>query len=182
MFKETEYSLRSPRTVATAADLIGLKELTLITDAPLETTQMFNVRPMTLSNHLPIESHLWSLVYVAVENLRIHFTSSTPPTYPKLLVEPTLHALQVLSEPHLQSYGSTPHTSLWAATNVTLTWDYRPWTLEDHYEVKKVHELKKELRNRGVKDKQILKRKHLVINALLRHDRTNATTLPTLTQ
>jgi hypothetical protein len=151
------HELRLPRNITTASDFIGLEELTLITDASLD-------------EDWPYWSYLEGLRCIAVENLRIHFTSPELPDHPKGLVHDALTAVEGLVR---SSYSD--HNFGFAATNVAISFDYRNCTLEDHYEAKKNNELKKELRHRGVKGKQVPKRKHLIIDALLLHDRNNPT-------
>jgi hypothetical protein len=157
------YELGLPHTITTASDFIELKELTVTTDASLKAGFFGN--------------HLHGLVNIAVDNLRIHFTSSEVAIHPNELVRDSLKALEELVE--LSYHAPNTH---FVATNVTISWDYRHCTLEDHYEAKKNNELRMELRSRGVKRKNVPKRKYLMVDALLLHDRNNNATPPSETQ
>jgi hypothetical protein len=106
IYQKTGYSLQLPRQITTAADFHGLKELTLVTDTSLDWDLFEN-------------THFGGLVHIAVENLRIHFTSSALPAYPRRLVRKSLNAVEKLVDSDHRR-----HDSCFTATNLSISWDY----------------------------------------------------------
>jgi hypothetical protein len=168
-FEKAGNTLQLPRTINTAADFVGLQELTLITDASPGRTFFDD------------NSCLRRLLSIAIPNLRLHFTSSNLPANPYQLVSSALLTLRGLALAQNGSVVTRTNYYPWATAHITITWDYRNCTLEDTYEAQKVDELRKELRKRGVKPKAMPKRKHRMIDTLLRQDRDNNAP-PTTTQ
>ncbi|CAA9963064.1 hypothetical protein PTNB85_07294 [Pyrenophora teres f. teres] len=161
--KYTGYNLRLPHKVKAMVDLVGLEELTLITDAPLYDNLDFGCEACSGS--------LVKLLFIAVDKLTIHYTNQNPSKDRDYIAGAVMIRIMYLTQGAQESY--TWSHDPYACRSFAISWDRSDLAQEEEYGTKTLVWLEAELRSRGTRPEDIPYHKTDMINALLRYDRDN---------